>query len=67
MYYFILIYYLFGPAWVFIAARGLSLVAERGLPHSFSLCGLSYRGAQSLGTQASVVVAQALISCGSRA
>ena len=43
--------------WVFIAARGLSLVAASG---GFSCC-----GARAIGTRASVVVARRLSGCGS--
>ena len=58
--------------WVFIAARGLSLVAEsRGYSllwcAGFSLWWLLLLGARALGTRASVVVAHGLSSCGSRA
>ena len=42
--------------WVFVAARGLSLVVVSG---GFSCC-----GARALGTWASVVVAHVLSSCG---
>ena len=56
--------------WVFVAACGLSLVAvSRG--YSLLHCAASHRsgfsccGAQAPGTQASVVVACMLISCGS--
>ena len=50
--------------WVFVAARGLSLVAASG---GFSLQWLLLCGARALGAQASVVVARRLDSCGSRA
>ena len=58
--------------WVFIAARGLSLVVvSRGYSSlrcaGFSLRGFSCCGAQALGTRASVVVACGLSSCGLRA
>ena len=49
----------FWLCWVFVAARGLSLVVASG---GFSCC-----GAWALGTQASVVVACGLSSCGSQA
>ena len=45
--------------WVFVAARGLPLVAASG--DTFRC------GAQALGSQASVVVARGLSSCGSQA
>ena len=51
--------YYFWLRWVFVAVRGLSLVAVSG---GFSCC-----GAQALGAQASVVVARGLSSCGSGA
>ena len=54
--------------WVFVAAHGLSLVAESGGYSSLraSHCGgFSCCGAQALGAQASVVVARGLSSCGS--
>ena len=58
--------------WVFVAARGLSLVAASG---STLRCGakashrggFSYCRAQALGSRASVVVARRLSSCGARA
>ena len=58
--------------WVFIAARGLSLVvASRGYSSlrcaGFSVGGFSCCGARTLGVRASVVVAHRLSSCGSRA
>ena len=59
--------------WVFVAARGLSLVAgERGLlfvaVRRLLICGgFSCCGARALGVWASVVVAHRLSSCGSRA
>ena len=56
--------------WVFIAARGLSLVAASGGYSSSqaSRCsGFSCCGAPALGTWASVVVARGLSSCGPRA
>ena len=58
--------------WVFIAARGLSLVAaSRGYSllqyTGFSLDGFSCCGAWALGARASVAVACGLSSCGSRA
>ena len=72
MFYFILFIY-FWLHWVFVAARGLSsscgewgaaLCCSAWASHcgGFSCC-----GAWALGTQASVVVARGLSSCGSRA
>ena len=58
--------------WVFVAARGLSLVAESGA----TLCcsarashcgGFSCCGTRAVGMQASVVVSRGLSSCGSQA
>ena len=58
--------------WVFVAARGLSLVMARGATLrcgvQASHCdGFSCCGARALGAQASVVVAHGLSSCGLRA
>ena len=58
--------------WVFIAARGLSLVAASGSYSSlwcagFSTVVASHCGALALGARVSVVVARRLSSCGSRA
>ena len=62
----------FWLCWVFVAERGLSLVARAGA----TLCcsarashcdGFSCCRARTLGARASVVVARALSSCGSRA
>ena len=58
--------------WVFVAARGLSLVAASGATLRCgawaSHCGgFSCCGAQAVGAQASVVVARGLSSCGARA
>ena len=59
--------------WVFLAARGLSLVVVSGgyslrcsAPASYG-SGFSCCGARALGTRASVVMAHGLSSCGSRA
>ena len=57
---------------VFIAARGLSLVAVRGGYSSLRQAGFHCGGfscctARTLGARASVVVARGLSSCGSRA
>ena len=71
--FFFLIYlFYFWLHWVFVAARGLSLVAASGATLGCgaraSHCGgFSCWGAQALGTRASVVVARGLSSCGSRA
>ena len=69
--YFIYIHY-FWLRWVFVAACGLSLVAaSRGYSSLWcaaSHCGgFSCCGARALGTQATVVVAHGLSSCGARA
>ena len=65
-------FFLFLLHWVFIAARGPSLVAAIGA----TLCcskrashcsGFSCCKAQAIGVRASVVVARGLSSCGSRA
>ena len=58
--------------WVFVAARGLSLVAVRGGYSSLRCAGFSLRWLlllrrRALGTRASVVVARGLSSCGSQA
>ena len=71
IYLFILFIYIW-LRWVFVAACGLSLVAASGGYSSLwwqaSHCsGFSCCGAWTLGTQASVVVARGLSSCGSRA
>ena len=60
---FILFIY-FWLCWVFVAVRGLSLVAASGASHcgGFSCC-----QSWALGAQASVAVACGLSSCGSRA
>ena len=69
---FILFIYYFWLCWVFVAARGLSLVAASGA----TLCcgarashcgGFSCCGAQAVGARASVVVVCGLSSCGARA
>ena len=67
-----LLFIYFWLRWVFVAARGLSLVAaSRGYSSvpctGFSLGWLLLCGARALGTRASVVVARGLSSCGSRA
>ena len=70
---FYLFYFFLWLRWVFVAARGLSLVAVSG---GATLCcsaraspcgGLSCCGAWALGVQASIVVERGLSSCGSRA
>ena len=58
--------------WVFVAVRGLSLVAVSGGYSSLQCMGFSLRcfpccGAWGLGTWASVVVARRLSSCGQQA
>ena len=63
---------LLGLTLVFVAARGLSLVAASGATLHCSArashCGgFSCCGARVLGARASVVVARGLSSCGSRA
>ena len=62
----------FWLCWVFVAACGLSLVAARGVYSSlrcvgFSLLWLLLLRSTGSSTQASVVVARGLSSCGSRA
>ena len=69
---FIYLFIYFWLRWVFVAARGLSLVAASGGSFSLRCVGLTVVallccGARALGTQASVVVARGLSSCGSRA
>ena len=65
--------FIFWLCWVFVAARRLSLVAASGGLCFFVVCGLLIAGASLvaehglLGTQASVVVAHRLSSCGSQA
>ena len=59
-------FYLFLAALVFVAARGLSLVAASG-GYSLRCSGFPCCGARALGMRASVVVAHRLSSCGSRA
>ena len=49
--------------WVFVAAGGLSLVAERGAPFQLWYSGFSPFGAQAPGTRASVAAAWGLRSC----
>ena len=56
---FIYLFIYFWLRWVFVAVRGLSLVAASG---GFSCC-----GARALGAWASVVVARGLSSCDSQA
>ena len=58
----------FWPRWVFVAERGLSLVATLCCGAWASHCGgFSCCGARALGAQASVVAARGLSSCGSQA
>ena len=69
---FILFFIYFWLCWVFVAARGLSLVAARGATlrcgERASHCsGFSCCRARALGVWASVVAARGLSSCGSRA
>ena len=70
-FYFLIICFYFWLCWVFVAVRGLSLIAaSKG--YSSLRCAAYCRGfsccrAQALGTWASVVVARRLSSCGSRA
>ena len=65
--------YLFRLHWVFVAERGLSLVAVRGGYSSLWCTGASHYGgfsccrAHVLGTRVSVVVVRGLSSCGARA
>ena len=63
---FILFFY-FWLCWVFIAARGLSLVVVSGGYSSLHCGGFSCYGARALGVRASVVAAHRLSSCGSQA
>ena len=74
-YFYFILFYLFiyfWLHWVFVAARGLSLVAlSRGATlrcsaWAFHCGGFSCCGAWVLGMQASVVVAGGLSSCGAR-
>ena len=63
--------FIFWLHWVFVAARGLSLVAASGSYSllrcaGFSLQWLLLLWSTALGAQASVVVARGLNSCGSR-
>ena len=51
--------------WVFVATRGLSLVAASRGYCSFRCVGFSCCGARALGTRASVAVVHGLSSCGS--
>ena len=60
---YLLIYWL---RWVFVAARGLSLVAASRGYSSLPCAGFSCCRAQALGMWPSVVVARGLSSCGSR-
>ena len=53
--------------WVFVAARGLSLVVVSRGYSSLRCTGFSCCGARALGMRASAVVARGLSSCGSRA
>ena len=53
--------------WVFVAVRGLSLVVVSGGYSSLRCTGFSCCRARALGTQASVVAARGLSSCGLRA
>ena len=69
---FFFLIFIFWLHWVFVAVRGLSLVVESGGYSSLGWAGFSLRcfsccGARALGTQASVVVAHRLSSCGLRA
>ena len=68
---FIYLFIYFWPRWVFVAVRGLSLVAASGATLHCGArayrCGGFSCGAWALGTWASVVVACGLSSCGSRA
>ena len=66
------IYSYFWLCWVFIFARGLSLVAASGGYSLLPCAGLSLQWllllrSRALGMQASVVVARGLSSCGTRA
>ena len=68
---FILFIY-FWLRWVFVAARGLSLVVSSGATlrcgaRASHCSGFSCWGARALGAQASVVRARGLSSCGLRA
>ena len=72
VFFFILFIY-FWLHWVFVAVRGLSLVAARAgatlhcCAQASHCGGFSCRGAQALGARASVVVARRLSICGSQA
>ena len=66
---YLFIYFIFWLLWVFIVARGLFLVAASGGYSSLQCTGFSLRWLLllwSTGTQASVVVAHGLSSCGSQ-
>ena len=64
--------FFFWLRWVFVAGRGLFLIAASGATlhcgaRASHCSGFSSIGAQALGARASVVVACGLSSCGSRA
>ena len=65
--FFLNLFIYFWLRWVFVAARGLSLVAASGGYSSLLCTGFSCCGARALGTRASVVVARRLSSCGAQA
>ena len=70
IYIFLIYLFYFWLHWVFVAARGLSLVAAIGATLRCGVwashCGgFSCCGARALGARASVVVAHGLSSCGS--
>ena len=72
IYFFIYLFIYFWLRWVFVAVHGLSLVVARGSTlrcgaRASHCSGFSCCGARAPGTQASVVVACRLSSCGSRA
>ena len=60
IYKFIYLLFFFWLCWVFVAARGLSLVAVSEVYSSLQCMGFSSCGAQALGMRASVVVARGL-------
>ena len=65
--------FIFWLRWVFVAVRGLSVVAASGGYFFVAVCGLLIAvaslccRAQALGTRATVVVARRLSSCGLQA
>ena len=61
---FIYLFVYFWLCWVFVAARGLSLVVTSGGEWASHCGGFSCHRAQALGAWASVVVARSLSICG---